>query len=103
MRHGIGVFATRHLAPGTTIGIVHLVEAGLLTDFFSLPVTGLLRGENVWAVTGGFPFWYLNYNAGQWNVELCGREVRVRATDRGRPTDIWADDELLLAPPFRDA
>jgi hypothetical protein len=93
-RHGVGVFATRDLKPYTRIGHVHTLDLGSLSDdFVSLPGTGHIVGDRVWGITGGFPFWYLNYGR-PGNVEL-GDDGDLLTT-----SELIAGDELLLRLPL---
>jgi hypothetical protein len=92
--HGIGVRVTQTLEPGTRLGRVYLKRVGELGQFVSLPATGYVRGHDVYGVTGGFPFWHLNYSHAQPNVRLTD-DGWIEVT-----TLVLSGDELLMPSPF---
>lgn len=91
-RHGIGVFATCDMKAGAILGTIYLKNLGHVDSFATLPMTGVVRGTDILAITGGgFPYWYLNYTSFG-NAAVFGNEVRLIE-------NVYKGDELLISVP----
>lgn len=89
--HGLGVFANEFIERASFISAMQLSRVGNKNEFSSLPVTGIIMIDDVFAVTGGFPLWYVNYSK-EPNIEAVGNAIIAI-----RP--IAKDDELTLKEP----